>query len=65
MLACFVPLRAHMSYVVAVLKYRTRLRACVLGILICLIYFIFQKLSFKNCYKEEFNFCSETYLKAT
>ena len=51
-----------MSYMLAVL---TLLRACVLRILVCLIYFTFEKLNPKNSFKEEFAFYSEAYLKST
>ena len=54
MLACFTFLPAHMSYMLAVLK--TCLRASVLGIFVCLIYFTFEICNSKNFYKEEFGF---------
>ena len=54
MLACFTCLPAHMSYMLAVLK--TCLRASVLGIFVCLIYFTFEICNSKNFYKEEFGF---------
>ena len=56
MFACFMSLRAHMSYMLGVLKYLTYLRACVLGNLVCLIYFTFEKLNSKNYFTEEFAF---------
>ena len=52
-----------MSYIHAVLKYLTWLRACVLGIIICLIYFTFEKLNSENSYIEEFGFYLEPYLE--
>ena len=53
-LACLLvmSLRAQMSYMLAVLKHFTYLRACVLGILKCLVYFTFEKLISKNSYVE-------------
>ena len=65
MLACFMSLRAHMSYMFAVLKYLTYLNACVLGILVFLIYFTFEKLNSKNSYIEEFGYYSEVHLEPT
>ena len=65
MFACFMSLRVHMSYRLAVLKYPTCLRVCVLGILICLIYFTFEKLDSKNSYIEELGFYSDAYLETT
>ena len=43
MLACFMSLRAHMSYMLAVLKYLMCLGVCLLGILVCSTFFIFEK----------------------
>ena len=48
-LACFISFRTHMSYMLAVVKYLTCSCACVLGVLVCPIYFIFEKLNSKNC----------------
>ena len=36
--------------------------ACVLDILVCLIYFMIEKLNSKNSFIEEFGFYSEAYL---
>ena len=64
-LACFLSLRAYMSCMLTVLKHLTFLRACVLGIHFCLIYFILEKLNSKNLYLEELEFYSEAYLEPT
>ena len=65
MFACFMSLLAHMPYMLAALKYLTCLRPCMLGILVCLIFFTFEKLNFKKTYIEQFGLYSETYLEAT
>ena len=41
------------------------LRACVLDILVCLIYFTFVKLNSKNLYIVKFDFYLEAYLEPT
>ena len=51
MLACFMSLRAHMSHMFVVLKYLTCLSAYVLGILVFLICFTYEKLNSKNSSK--------------
>ena len=40
-LACMCALPTYMSFMLAVLRYFTRLRACVLGVFVCLICFTF------------------------
>ena len=56
MLACPISLHAHMSYMLAVLKYLICLRVCVLGFLACLICFTFEEFISKNPYIEKFVF---------
>ena len=56
MLACFMSSRAHMSYMLPVLKYFACLDVCMLGILVCPTFLTFEKLSSKNVYKENFAF---------
>ena len=51
-LACFVSLRAHISYMLAVLKNLSCFSACVLSVLVCSICFTFEKLNSKNSYVE-------------
>ena len=65
MLACFIYLRVHMSYRLAVLKYLTCLRVCVTGIFACLIYFTFEKLNSENSYIQELRFYSDAYSETT
>ena len=55
----------HMSYMFALLKYLTCLRACVPGILTCLVYFTLEKSNSKNSYKEEFGLIPLICLKNT
>ena len=56
MLACLMSLRAHMSYMLAVLKYFMCLCACVLVVLVCPIGFTFDKLNSKDFYTGKFAF---------
>ena len=50
LLACFMFLRGHISYMHAVPIYLTCLHACVLGVLVCPICFTFKKLNSRNSY---------------
>lgn len=54
MLACFISIRFHMSYTLAVLRYFMRLRTYVLGVLVCSISFTFEKLNSENSYVDLF-----------
>ena len=62
MLAFIMSLRAHISYMLAVLKYPTCFRVWYL---VCLIYVTFEKLNSKNYFIEEFGFHLEVYLEPT
>ena len=65
MLACFVFLRAHMFYMLAVLKYLTCLRACVL-LWHPLSYFLYiWKVNFQKSLYRKISFYSEKYLEPT
>lgn len=55
-LACFISLRAHMSYILFVLKDLVCLCTAVLGVLTCPICFTFEKLNTKNSCLENFVF---------
>ena len=65
MLACFVFLRAHMFYMLAVFKYLTCLRACVL-LWHPLSYFLYiWKVNFQKSLYRKISFYSEKYLEPT